>query len=188
MSDIDWNEAPEGATHWEIDNQYASPSWVRKDADGEWSFWGWNCRGWIPMDCPNPERMRFIYPRPTPWTGDGLPPVGEVCEVSVSHINDGAWTAVEILAHAKHDSDDAVLVREKNLGTMHGVIYDRSWFRPIRTPEQIAEEERKAAIEEMIRAIHPGDINSAITKGLYSVLKQAMADLYDAGYRKAGDV
>jgi hypothetical protein len=50
-------------------------------------------------------------------------------------------------------------------------------FLPIRTPEQIAAEERIAAIKEMASAAHrPGQI---------SVTKLEMAQrLYDAGYRK----
>lgn len=169
MSDIDWSKAPSHATHWCPGNARIEAGWIYQAGGEFYSCYSDRGLEHIP-DFPAWRKARLV-PRPTAWTGDGLPPVGEVCEASLSHINDGAWTAVEILAHAKHDSDDAVLVREKNRGTMHGIIYDRSWFRPIQTPEQIAEEERKAAIVEIGRLFNEG----------------GPAAIYFAGYRKAGD-
>lgn len=46
-------------------------------------------------------------------------------------------------------------------------------FRPIRTPKQIAEDERDAAILDMERICRIGDFGSG-----------GLAALYDAGYRK----
>jgi hypothetical protein len=48
----------------------------------------------------------------------------------------------------------------------------RTVFRPIRTPEQIATEERENAINAMIDIVMTDNIRSNC------------ADLYDAGYRK----
>jgi hypothetical protein len=49
-------------------------------------------------------------------------------------------------------------------------------FRPIRTPEQIAAEEREKAIDAMNKLV--GDIEKIPT------WRDALAALYDAGYRK----
>lgn len=53
----------------------------------------------------------------------------------------------------------------------------KEYFRPIRTPEQIAAEERDKAIEGMI-----ADTN--ILTGIMSDRRIMAGQLYDAGYRK----
>lgn len=112
------------------------------------------------------------------WTGDGLPPVGEVCEVNDQR--SGSWTKVDsILAHAHTAGRDVAVFQ---IGDY--IAYspaDR--FRPIRTPEQIAEEERVAAVDEMINAVSKAN-PQCITIAQARITCMA---LYDAGYRKAGD-
>lgn len=112
------------------------------------------------------------------WSGEGLPPVGTVCKVSAHHIHKSAWTEVQVLAHAKHEKDDALLVCEiecdGSKSTMHGVIYRSPAFRPIRTPAQIAADEREAAIEEMWKIYWQPSAPTA---------KQALGLLWDAGLR-----
>jgi len=69
----------------------------------------------------------------TPWTGEGLPPVGTVCEVKGCMSHYLKWNKVTVFA-----------VRGK---TVMFDMEDGRWgqtdqheFRPIRTPEQIAAE------------------------------------------------
>lgn len=81
------------------------------------------------------------------WTGEGLPPVGTVCEHH-KLIHGEEWTRVEIVAHRTFDGDDypcAVFVYSQS--SSHSSSGDH--FRPCRTPEQIAAEERLAAINYM---------------------------------------
>lgn len=116
------------------------------------------------------------------WNGEGLPPVGlevEVCdsdephEAYAKHIGE----KVKIIAHDVLNGDDEGL-------PVAVYSYDCSWgkgyhalvagkFRPIRTAEQIAAEERVKAIDEMT--------GSGIAGGL---APWVCAELYDAGYRK----
>lgn len=83
------------------------------------------------------------------WTDpqDGLPPVGTVCEVEHNE-----WRRCEVFAHKVNSQGtiDALFSYERADGTK-----DWNWcskaskFRPIRTHEQIAAEEREKAISEM---------------------------------------
>ena len=107
------------------------------------------------------------------WNGEGLPPVGTVCD-----FNDGCggdYKRVEIM----YVSSMTVLV--KFLGKLSEDVegayspHESLYFRPIRTPEQIAAEERASQIELM----------ADIFRDAPQVGVQAgMAALYDAGYRK----
>lgn len=94
------------------------------------------------------------------WSGEGLPPVGETCEFC----EESDWVQVRILAH-----DNALAVFNYN-GYYIGRSHNK--FRPIRTAEQIAEEERQVAISKIVddsmgRCDHVG-----------------AGYLYDAMYRK----
>ncbi len=98
-----------------------------------------------------------------PWDGQGLPPVGITCESWRS----GVRRIVKILGHG----DEYIFVREDDGREILLSIGDGREFRQIRTPEQIAAEEREKAIEEMCFA------EETLT------VKQAKV-LYEAGYRR----
>ncbi len=120
-----------------------------------------------------------------PWDGQGLPPVGTVCEFAGgtyspedpfdNDLREG--DRVTIIAHFKDgDLDLAAFtfnpqVRNPDRGAACVEQGAYGCFRPIRTPEQIAAEEREKAIKEMCFA------EETLT------VKQAKA-LYDAGYRR----
>lgn len=106
----------------------------------------------------------FYAPPTLPtWNGEGLPPVGAVCELQDA-------TEVRILAHTKRAGAPVAVYQCTDSESIEA--YTASFFRPIRTPEQIAAEEREKAIEE---------IASLIGRGTFS---QDAAAIYDAGYRK----
>lgn len=109
-----------------------------------------------------------------PWMGEGLPPVGTVCET----VCGGIIRKVEVLAL----TDTNILVRD-----IGGLEDGREWlhchtspgsrtWRPIRTPEQIAADERETALAEMVKI--------AKDQGPSSNQYQDMGAIYDAGYRK----
>ena len=106
------------------------------------------------------------------WDGKGLPPVGTVCEHA--DINWEPWTKVTIVAHHLIEEDDllvAVFVYKN--GSSHSSEGDH--FRPLRTPEQIAAEEREKAISEMLLGYpYSGS----------DIVRACCEYLYDAGYRK----
>lgn len=106
------------------------------------------------------------------WGGEGLPPVGTVCELRA---RGGGWGKAEIKYHGRAICVWLWLRDDGNIEQVeHALCPDHMEFRPIRTPEQIAAEERKEAISKMLRY-------AAITGESY---RDVCGKLYDAGYRK----
>lgn len=104
------------------------------------------------------------------WVGVGLPPVGTVCEIEQS----GEWNRVEVMYLSsctlllKFDVDEE--------GDNEGAYDPRDpdiKLRPIRTPEQIAAEERTNNAIAMCQ----------VTQGAHDWM-EAFRMLHDAGYRK----
>lgn len=171
---IDWSKAPEGATHWEPTGPEFHEGWMRKVGD-KWSYWLEGSKVWGlsgPACYVSAEREATFEPRPQePWNGKGLPPVGTVCE-HYGTADDLAWLEVEVIGHGNVDGRNVAFFRYGTGSPRFTVSYSTANnFRPIRTPEQIAAEEREKAIEEMCFA------EETLT------VKQAKA-LFDAGYRR----
>jgi len=106
-----------------------------------------------------------------PWTGEGPPPVGTVCECRV--IANGEWVRCEIVAYKDHYA--IAYVDENTVMLSQGIR-----FRPIRTPEQIAAEERIAAINYM-------EIDAGMCATAFDGDPEARAwitNLIDKGWRK----
>ncbi|HHE7821411.1 TPA: hypothetical protein ACPFLH_001110 [Pseudomonas aeruginosa] len=159
---IDWNTAPEGATHWEPTGPEFYEGWMKKEGD-YWFYWVEGTNKWChgPSCNVSAEREATFEARPQEaWDGQGLPPVGTNCEYRSS---DG-WLQCEVVAHR----NNAAVVLDHHY---EADFVPRQDLRPIRTPEQIAAEEREKAIEEMCFA------EETLT------VKQAKA-LYEAGYRR----
>lgn len=164
---IDWSSAPEGATHYCM-YPATTYKWLR---DSPLSYYDEYLDKWVkytsdigathlPNSVENPIKT---------WDGVGRPPVGTVCEYLKHAKYKTSWIKVKV-----------VFIGENLIVFKHGAsgnefseqIADVS-FRPIKTPEQIAAEERLHAIEEMIELV-AGD----------SSFNEVMSILYDAGYRK----
>lgn len=171
MNEIDWSKAPEGATHWSPPYGRFVGLWAKLDGD-QWFYREPRATRWHAGLHPRADEQYVARPQPTPWSGEGLPPVGTVCEVNDAR-ND-TWTRVDqVLASASLSGRDVAVFR---IGDY--IAYspaDR--FRPIRTPEQIAADEREKAIAEMAQAVGLG--GQPCVFGL-----DYIAALYDAGYRK----
>ncbi|HFN5073991.1 TPA: hypothetical protein ACHFZB_001795 [Pseudomonas aeruginosa] len=168
---IDWSTAPKGATHWEPSGPDFNKGWMKKEGN-EWFYWSEGSNRWFQgkLSCNvSAEREATFEARPQEaWDGQGLPPVGAKC---LTDRND-FLREVTILCHGKtrtfvfdHVSQEEICL----------VLKDRV-FLPIRTPEQIAAEEREKAINQMIS--DAGYVDPKI--GTFV----AMGNLYDAGYRR----
>jgi len=108
------------------------------------------------------DALKDSEPAKAEWTGSGLPPVGTVCE----YISDTSWGEVKVIGY-----DGAKVVFKPSGGTCYGVeIGSKSKFIPIRTPAQLAAEERLSCAYRMC-AIAPNLTNVEAAK------------LYDAGLR-----
>lgn len=176
MSDIDWSKAPSHATHWCPGNARIEAGWIYQAGGEFYSCYSDRGLEHIP-DFPAWRKARLV-PRPTAWTGDGLPPVGTVCEAEFHE--DRSGRTVQIAAYFQShvwfvdQEDGCQIVRP----------IDRMTFHCIRTPEQIAEEERNAAYKGMLHDL-------AAVLGISSIDERecdVLHALVEAGYRKAGDV
>lgn len=127
------------------------------------------------------------------WDGIGAPPVGAVCEVRAEHIREGDWTEVKVLARGLHEKDVAVLVAEHVDGLvneMHCILYSgfEDHFRPIKTKEQPAAEEREKAIEDMVALVVKGQdysVQAETGTSTADYVRDTCKQLHDAGYRRS---
>lgn len=109
------------------------------------------------------------------WAGEGLPPVGTVCEHKRVH----QWTKVEVFAvKPNYNGSQTALFTYEN-GCWGGCA-EPSFFRPILTPEQIAADELQRAVQQIM--VDAGITDSALKDDPEAwVWAQA---LHEAGYRK----
>lgn len=115
------------------------------------------------------------------WFGVGLPPVGTVCELRA---RGGGWGKAEIKYHGRAvcvwlwSRDDGNIEQVE-----HALCPDYMEFRPVRTPEQIAAEERDREIADLYFTINWNEGRETwpiISNGR----KADYAKAIDAGYRK----
>lgn len=169
MSEIDWSKAPEGTTHWDpVDRNHLKQ-------EGQISFtWmigkGWSEKGWqYPNDLSTMERLIVRIP----WTGEGLPPVGTVCEWHGANSDgpDGwVYTDSKVIAYTE-DNLFVVMRRDGCWPVVERV--DNCGFRPIKTHEQIERDEFIEMVSTLL--------------GWNSSLDGSRRDaglLFDGGYRK----
>lgn len=165
MSEIDWSQAPEGATHYcakgsshngmEYGEHWLKPGFYRLP------HW----KKWEEDKCRAPESILVARPSPA-WSGDGLPPVGTVCLYK--------HNSTERMRVCAVDGKWAAMSSE----------FSKFWCQinellPIRTPEQIAADEREAVVREMM-----GHVRTCLPRELWDESRPACFTLYDAGYRK----
>ena len=191
-STIDWSKAPEGATHYV---EGSGAPWEKRDGD-VWYFFRERYHDWVRLsgvDMHGDRRIEVskltIIERPTsdptPWQGEGLPPVGTVCEFHGLYPKDDEWhkdlepgTQVTVIAHY---DNAGTLVAAFTFGqpgiNMAVDCAVEGWFRPIKSAEQIAAEERIDAVNKMCRQFMLVSQPEVPWRDLFN-------QMYDAGYRK----
>lgn len=183
---IDLTKKPEGATHI---NPH-SGLWVKCFGDNSGSYQFFNNGEWeMGFGCMSNSYLEIAQPEP--WTGEGLPPVGTVCEAhrlgGIIH-PEHRWMRVQILAHwTEDDRLGPVAIYMPLPGSNPSVAQGiETCFRPIRTPEQIAEEARLAELNLMIGSIkdHPGGRYGVDHLTQLKIHEEVCINLYDAGWRK----
>lgn len=176
---------PEGATHVVADIYHLTESQkksnerypYRKKVGSSWLAW---CDfEWVPVVNADPSKYQALQ---KPWNGEGLPPVGTVCEAKMPpglsrEVTLGwEWRKVEVVKSGMDGAENECLVFD--LETTRPAWVDE--FRPTRTPEQIAAEERKEQKQKWCRdtLFECGYLHPSLE---LSLLAQSM---YDKGYRK----
>lgn len=138
---IDWSKAPEGATHY-CEDAIDGTFW--RDLSGQnakyWFKGAWHDHGITVAHCLA-SHVRYTE-RPT-WTGEGLPPVGTVCERNKL----GRWILTTICGYSPDGQSYAAFFDDDSVGWIAA-----NFLRPIRTAEQIAADEKRADIEAIVAA------------------------------------
>jgi hypothetical protein len=171
MKEIDWSKAPEGATHfWHGNGHFYTELHGKFYLADRINHGSVNSPlSWIAQ----------LVARPSPaWSGEGLPPVGTVCEYQ--RVRD--WVKVEVFAIKPNENGSYTVLFTYESGAWAGCASPFS-FRPIRTPEQIAAEEREAAIGDMALLIHQ-ESHCASEPLSMAAAKSIASTLAMDGYRK----
>lgn len=132
-------------------------------------------------------RVLELRPASPTWPAEGvLPPVGTVCEVVEGNrhvfLRQFDGKRVRIIAHDVDEGMPVAIFRvedktEENEADYHALVACR--FRPIKTAEQIAAEDREKALDEMTACT-----SVPVLYAGQSARRTIAAQLYDAGYRK----
>lgn len=141
------------------------------------------------------EHDDWVRAGPPAWTGEGLPPVGTVCEFAGFNPEETMLTdprvgdQVTVIAHFMSGSFEvAAFTFYAPPGFEYLQVAQGAYgcFRPIRTPEQIAEEARIAELNLMVGAIkdYPGGRHGVDHLTQLKIHEEACINLYDAGWRK----
>lgn len=172
MSRIDWSKAPAGCLE------------VGKN---KWDELAWLCAdGYIYHHCDGcmvkwrtPRALKrsdfdVVDIRPDQeWNGEGLPPVGTMCEWKEK--TGFSWVQATVLFIT-----DSSVVMQREDGFEWQMMTARTVFRPFRTPEQIAADDRLHEIRNALSAIHASQLQSMGD----SLVVAAVEAMIDAGYRK----
>lgn len=173
-STIDWSKAPEWANAVVVSLDGAL-FWVEQ-------FGGISKRQRFGHESPDISVAKMtgghgwnlVAERPTepaPWNGECLPPVGTVCEM---YWGSGRWRRAEVFAHKPNANGGVDALVEVDGDWSYST--NPSSFRPLKTAEQIAAEERSAAVDEMMKTFYQGNTVVGGADGFIA--------LYNAGYRK----
>jgi hypothetical protein len=175
---IDLSKKPDGATHI---NPH-SGVWVKCFGGNSGSYQFFQNGEWeMGFGCMSNSYLEIAQPEP--WTGEGLPPVGTVCEIRAHKLN--GWSPATI----KFASRNVIVWDWEAEPALNGLCTAYAHaieIRPIRTAEQIAEEARIAELNLMVGAIkdYPGGRHGVDYLTQLRIHEEACIDLYDAGWRK----
>lgn len=162
MNEIDWSKAPEGADKYNTRNDL----FYKGERPDLQVF----TRGqWKPSALIKSNECFVCRPTTPSWSGEGLPPVG--VGIEVLHELYG-WIGARVVGQ----DGEAAIVRTND--GYAGVFPHQ--MRPIRTPEQIAADEREKGIAALLAAA--GVTGSAFADDPEAI--EWAAALYVAGYRK----
>jgi hypothetical protein len=188
--------APVGATHY-IPGAIIPASWWMREPGDNWYLWSEPAKQWA-LDTPSTGQrnlMRAIKadegaPK-SGWIGIGLPPVGMTCERMWAS-GPASYTAVRIIAH---DDGQAVyrFLEDRRKGDVQadaqgdGDSSGNPIFRPVRTPEQIAADERLHSIRNALTRINKivDQYNSSLDCS--AAIRATVEAMIDAGYAKDKD-
>jgi hypothetical protein len=189
MNAIDWSKAPPHATHWCPGNAKIEAGWIYNPGGTKGEFYScYADRGLEHIPAfPDWRKSRLVQrPPKQPWAGEGLPPVGMACEAAIPHTSgpdnerSHIWIEGRVIAYHEIKGKTYAWFSEDDGFYPPSVLE----FRPIRTPEQIAAEER---LHEILNACT--DINYKVEEFNANLdcslaIRATIEAMIDAGYRK----
>ena len=111
------------------------------------------------------------------WDGEGIPPVGTVCEYKLNESRPWFECEIKYVLEGVSDDEKCFVAWCPHLGTDQLLSFGSEdyqlYLRQLKTPEQIEAEERENVLADMYGAVMG---SAGIAGGLEA--------LYDAGYRK----
>lgn len=135
----------------------------------------------------------WVRPRPEAWTGEGLPPVGTVCEFAgfnpeeTTFDDPSVGDKVTVIGHYLSGCVQVAAFTyncASNFGSLNVSQGAQGCFRPIRTADQIAAEEREKAVAQMLEVIRARRFAGDTPSNPKEEALIAAEALYDAMYRK----
>ena len=167
---IDWSKAPEDATHAGTTTRLQIPVFYKDIREDKYSYWYDDGDGWQEDVIGHPACTPLIEcpKKQEAWDGEGLPHVNCFCETLDEDIN--CWVKVEIYSHTEF-MGEAHACAKNGTDMFYGLAHE---FRPIKTAEQLAEEEREDAANKMFQRF--GGIGGLTKKQCIWVISE--------GYRK----
>lgn len=172
---IDWSKAPEDATHaisFEgVDHRF------RKMVGGKWLSWVTESEKWYGVGGLLSGKYIERTKKQEAWGGEGLPPVNCFCETLDEDIN--CWVKVEIYAHAEFMGETHACAKN-GTDMFYGLAHE---FRPIKTADQLAEEERDKARTEVLNAMTSKTMGFE-TEDQWQQRMKVVGEMLDMGYRK----
>lgn len=163
------SKIPEGATH----TLSGATVEYKKLRQGSHSMWLTYVDGdWIDTVNATPQ---MYAPISVEWNGEGLPPIGVVCE-----INNDPWEMCTVIAHGIDESKPHA-VAQCDSGLWMEVAGE---FRALRTPDQIAFDDRLHKIRDVY-----ADISKTIERFENDIsgggaARAVIEAMIDAGYAK----
>ena len=188
--EMDFSNAPEGATHYRIYDHFSNYcEWYKLDNALEGYYWAKGFEKWIERSYGSHNDGMIKIPETTEWDEEGLPPVGSKVWFSDCGSYEGIWPdglntkgcEVEIIAHhAASGFVDVAVFRFRSEASASEFYYVgqaiAKCFRPVLTDEQKAAKERDEVIKVMKDTIceydHLHDIAVALYKAGYRLQEQ----------------
>lgn len=188
MIKIDWRMAPEWADgHGLISWQGITEVWINADqyavVGREGGPYPWGGGNGDTRHNHTRGQVEYITPRPARWDGEGLPVVGAWLEAGFACEDFKIWhqgvcVAVGICPEGR---EEYCVVQFGEKLAQYGAEGRR--MRPIRTPEQIAANEREQAVKDLYYTINWGE-SPEHWSHVGDMRKADYAKAIDAGYRK----
>lgn len=184
MSNIDWDNAPEGAEFAGTTTRLQKAVFYRDVRPGTYQF-SYHDLGGLWDEQEGEPICTPLIPRPVnKWDGEELPSVGTELEAGFACEDFERWHKGICVAVGEDPEgrEEFCVVQFGNKLAMYTMEGKR--MRPIRTTEQIAADERLHEVRNALSAIHAGQqqFPSDLVRG--NIIAATVEAMIDAGYRK----